>query len=98
MSTSESRKRKLNVSDDSKQAEGSAFIESCILIDLCEKESIEIIQRFVKAGADVNASDDIGHTPLHIACIYKRPDVVNFLLKCGADVKQVDKDGVGFCY
>ena len=92
-STSESRKRKLSFGVDLKQSERSEFTESCILIDLCEKESIEIIQRFVRAGADVNTCDDSGHTPLHLACIYKRPDVVNFLLKSGANVKQVDKGG-----
>ena len=93
VSTSESRKRKLSVSDGSQQSKATASTEFGILVELCERESIEIIQRFVRAGADVNAPDDIGLTPLHVACTYKRLDVVKFLLESGADVRQVDNEG-----
>ena len=29
--------------------------------------------------------------PLHIACVYNKPDIVTALVKSGADVKRVDR-------
>ena len=93
MLTSESRKRKLSISDDLNQSQSFAPIESGVLINLCMNASLETIQKFVSDGGDVNTCDIKGQGPLHIACIFSRLEVVNFLLESGADVKQVDKDG-----
>jgi len=50
----------------------------------------EMIRLLADAGADVNAADDRGHTPLHLAA---NPDAVRALVEAGADVKARSKDG-----
>ena len=44
-------------------------------------------------GADVNATDERGSTPLLEAARYGHDDIVRVLIAAGADVKAQDKDG-----
>ena len=44
-------------------------------------------------GADVNAKDDRGNTPLLEAARYGHEDICRVLIAAGADVKAKDKDG-----
>jgi Ankyrin repeats (3 copies) len=53
----------------------------------CDKSSI--IQSLVKAGADVNALDDAGLTPLMVCAMLGHCHVAQALLKAGADVDAV---------
>src|SRR5215469_553202 len=46
----------------------------------------------VQLGADVNAADDRGYTPLHGAAYLGNHDMINYLIEKGADVKAVAKD------
>lgn len=43
-------------------------------------------------GADLNAKNSSGHTPLYAACESKRFDIVELLLSQGADVHEITKD------
>jgi hypothetical protein len=47
-------------------------------------EDLEVVRGHVKAGADVNHTFFDGTTPLHAAAEHGSPEVVRFLLECGA--------------
>jgi Arf-GAP/coiled-coil/ANK repeat/PH domain-containing protein len=50
--------------------------------------------RFLTArGANVNAPDARGCTPLHVAYEFGRHDLVRALLACGANPRAVDHQG-----
>ncbi len=48
--------------------------------------SFEIAKRLVDAGADVNAKDSMGQSPLEMAVKYASPKMVRMLIEAGADV------------
>ena len=53
-----------------------------------------MIEALLEAGADVNAKDWRGLTPLHLAAESNpSPAVLEVLLKAGADPRAIDKDG-----
>ena len=54
--------------------------------------SPEVIRLLLKAGADVNAKDEYGNTPLHPAAAGSTPEVISVLLKAGADVNAKDDE------
>jgi uncharacterized protein len=55
----------------------------------------EIIRLVLDKGADVNARrNDAGETPLYMAAIRGRADLVRFLLDCGADAAIPNKNGI----
>jgi ankyrin repeat protein len=51
---------------------------------------VECVRQLVQAGADMNARDNNGNTPLHETFL---TDVIEELLKLGADVNARNKDG-----
>jgi len=55
--------------------------------------SLEKVREFIEGGADVNAKDEDGYTPLSIAVSGGRTDVADFLIAKGADVNAKDKEG-----
>jgi ankyrin repeat protein len=54
---------------------------------------IEQIKSLISAGADVNAKDKSGDTPLHNAVILANKDVIELLIAHGADVNAKDNQG-----
>jgi len=52
--------------------------------------SEKMIDYLISAGADVNAKNDCGMTPLHLAAILRNARVVKSLLKHGADVHSLN--------
>ena len=52
-----------------------------------------MMETLIKAGVNVNAKDANKRTPLHIAALYNRKDVVALLIENGADVNAEDAEG-----
>ncbi len=57
------------------------------------------VRALLDAGADVNATDDYGATPLHLQSIVPRPsaenlEIVKTLLEAGADLQAETEDGL----
>ncbi|MHC4659911.1 MAG: ankyrin repeat domain-containing protein, partial [Planctomycetota bacterium] len=63
------------------------------LHEAVESCDLKTIQRLIDNGADVNARDEDGQTPLHRAALTGRKDVVNLLLAKGADINAGQKSG-----
>lgn len=55
---------------------------------------LKAVRAQLDTGADVNARDADGNTPLLLAAVYAGPECVELLLKKGADVNAVNKLGV----
>lgn len=55
--------------------------------------SARVLELLVAAGADVNAVDDRGETPLHEAALHGTPEMVMSLLNFGADGALVNSTG-----
>lgn len=51
------------------------------------------VRHLIDSGADVNATDDNGDTPLHFAATHDSAEVVKMLLDAGADVDAVNAKG-----
>jgi ankyrin repeat protein len=52
----------------------------------------------IKFGAQVDARTNNYRTPLHIACIRGKQEVIKKLVKYGADVNAMDMDGNTPCH
>ena len=56
------------------------------LFSACESGDIEGVKRHLADGADVNAKDNSGDTPLHIASFERHTEIAELLIAKGADV------------
>jgi ankyrin repeat protein len=57
------------------------------------QSSPELVQLLLKAGADVNAANSFGITPLLQAARYGDAATMTVLLKAGADIKKAEREG-----
>jgi len=62
------------------------------------RNGAEIVEFLLDAGADVEAKDVEGETPLYRAVARKRAGLVKLLISKGADVNAVDNDGQTMLY
>jgi ankyrin repeat protein len=64
------------------------FLSGCrkSIHDAVEYNDLETVKRLIGKGADVNAPDEDGMTPLHIAAVVGRKDVAELLIENGADI------------
>ncbi|MBM7620041.1 DNA helicase-2/ATP-dependent DNA helicase PcrA [Bacillus tianshenii] len=54
---------------------------------------IKSVKEYVKSGGDLNAQNDYGATGLTFAVIYKKLDVIKYLLECGANPRIANNKG-----
>ncbi len=54
------------------------------------RKNIDIIEIFLKNGADINFRNNKGQTPLHIASRWGHPEVVDYLIKNGTLIESRD--------
>ncbi|OGH96803.1 MAG: hypothetical protein A2104_02900 [Candidatus Melainabacteria bacterium GWF2_32_7] len=59
-----------------------------------EKLDFEKVKKYITDGADPNAKDKNGQTPLHITARSNSTDIIEFLIKSGADANIKDKYSV----
>ena len=71
----------------------ASAVADTALHDAVRGGDAEQVRELLAAGADVNATDDDGYTPLHRAVLYKAPDIARLLIEAGADVNATDDDG-----
>lgn len=55
--------------------------------------NIDVINWLIFNKIDMNAKDSNGQTAMHYAAVSRRWDILEFLLKKGASINEVDKDG-----
>ncbi|MYJ60601.1 MAG: hypothetical protein F4094_09080 [Synechococcus sp. SB0672_bin_6] len=80
--------------------DAGAEIENCnnsvytLLHSAAHNENPEIVKLVLDTGADIEARDSIGRTPLHDAVWFnKNSEVVKVLLDAGANMKAKTRDG-----
>lgn len=56
------------------------------LLEACEHNNQKAAKAALKAGANINAQNDIGVTPLNFAVMYNDPQFIDLLLQAGAKV------------
>ncbi len=56
-----------------------------------------MVEEIINQGAMVTLPDIVGWTALHVACFYKRADVILLLLKNGANLLTKDRDKLLAC-
>ena len=61
--------------------------------DAAGEGNIEAVKQHLAAGADVNAKDDWGKTPLYVAALGGHKEIAELLIAKGADVNTKDVDG-----
>ncbi|XP_048469739.1 ankyrin repeat and SOCS box protein 6 [Rhincodon typus] len=74
---------------------GSAFYQEAVsysLLKVSEAGLVTAAEKLLLRGADLNFEDPVTYyTPLHVAVLHNQPDVVELLVRHGADVNKRDR-------
>lgn len=69
-----------DIEPDAAQADGTTVLAWAVYHD-----NETVVDQLIRAGADVNAANDLGVNSLHLACSNKNANIVGKLLKAGAN-------------
>ena len=86
----ETFKSAISSGDTSKTTDGNRTL---LHVALAYGRPVEFIEKLIQLGADVNAVDTNGETPLHYAAVHGRITEAAVLLQSGGDVSLADKHG-----
>lgn len=56
----------------------------------CAQEHLEAVEALIGLGANIDAQDNYGNTPLHVATRTRHIGIVQLLLKAGANTELTD--------
>uniref|UniRef100_A0A7R9T4C9 Uncharacterized protein n=3 Tax=Ostreococcus sp. 'lucimarinus' TaxID=242159 RepID=A0A7R9T4C9_9CHLO len=59
----------------------------------CGRGDVAVVEAMISCGAEIDALDQDGYTPLHIAAGYLHEQVISVLMKSGADPSLEDNSG-----
>ena len=72
----------------------STYGQTSSFFELVKTGTSQSVQAAIKQGAEVNAQDNYGRTPLmHAATFSRNPEVITVLVKAGANVNARDNYG-----
>jgi len=63
------------------------------LHEAVESHDLKTVKQLIHDGADVNARNQDGQTPLHLAALVARADIANLLIEGGADINAKEEHG-----
>lgn len=82
------------LSDNWTNVEGS-FNEEHTLLQLAVRiDDLDIVNRLLQKGAEIDKANEYGKTPLILAVLDNRIDILKLLLDKGADVNKADNSGM----
>ena len=55
--------------------------------------NLKVLEQYIKAGADLNAKDAYGSTPLNISILFGKTEAARLLIHSGADLNLQNSDG-----
>ena len=85
---------KAGVDIHAKDVAGYSVLFHCVTAFGNINETLKLAKILLDAGADVNAQNRFGCTPLHENTLVRRYEVLNFLIENGADPSISENDGV----
>ena len=68
-------------------------VSDATFLDLCESGTVQDVRRAIRNGANVNAKDKDGRTPLMSSEVLRDPEKLRVLLNAKANVNAKDKNG-----
>jgi hypothetical protein len=73
---------------------GGTYLHGVIKLHYINIKYVETFKYLVEHGADINAQDNGGYTPLHAAIYYGTTEIIKYLISQGARVDIPDNNGV----
>jgi ankyrin repeat protein len=75
--------------------DGIGINKQALFFGACKKGNIELVQKLINAGVDVNARDNNGYPALMRAASFGHTEIAKLLIAAGADVNASDNNGNG---
>lgn len=64
-----------------------------LLLAISADKNIEFVDLLLTSGADIKARGNLGQTVLHAACYWRNENIINFLIRRGAEISIENNEG-----